>query len=286
MKFLLIYSILLSILIGKDINNNNEGIPQIDNKYQEKTKNYEFPEYSDINIANDILKRFSMHNESYFIPIYYSIKGIKAPYKPYEVKLQISAKVNLFDDILFGIGLFFGYTQVSFFQMYSGNLSAPFRDNDYMPELTFYRALNWKLFGGEFYNIRFGYIHRSNGEELLNKSRSIDRIITELMYRYKDFNASFKTWFYIGYDPRDIRRYIGYSDLKLGYKFADKNHINLTIYNLIHNYKKYKGAFMLEYKFDLERTSLYIQYFQGYGDNLYQYNIKSQSIGLGVSIKK
>ena len=43
---------------------------------------------------------------------------------------------------------------------------------------------------------------------------------------------------------------------------------------------------MLEYKFDLERTSLYVQYFQGYGDNLYQYNIKSKSIGFGVSIKK
>lgn len=297
MRSFLMWFILSSMLIGDDINNNqtinthneDQEISEIDDNLEDvkdAIKNYEFPKYDDINTTNDILQRFSIHNENYFIPVYYSISGIRAPYKPIEVKLQISAKVNLFDDILFGIGLFFGYTQTSFFQMYSGNISAPFRDNDYMPELTFYRALDWKLFGGEFYNIRFGYLHRSNGEELRERSRGIDRIITELMYKNGNFNANLKAWFYIGYDPKDIRKYIGYSDLKLGYKFLDKNHISITIHNLIHNYKKYKGSFMLEYKFDLERTSLYVQYFQGYGDNLYQYNIKSQSIGLGVSIKK
>ena len=202
MRSFLMWFILSSMLIGDDINNNqtinthneDQEISEIDDNLEDEDaiKNYEFPKYDDINTTNDMLQRFSIHNESYFIPVYYSISGIRAPYKPIEVKLQISVKVNLFDDILFGIGLFFGYTQTSFFQMYSGNISAPFRDNDYMPELTFYRALDWKLFGGEFYNIRLGYLHRSNGEELRERSRGIDRIITELMYKNGNFNANLK----------------------------------------------------------------------------------------------
>lgn len=287
MRYILVCILFFVPLLADDTIDANSQIQEIDTESNKDGYiNYEFPRYEDIDTANSILQRFSTHNENYFIPLYYSISGIRAPYKPYEVKLQVSAKINLFDDILFGIGLFFAYTQVSFFQMYSGEISAPFRDNDYMPELIFYRALDWNLFGGKFYNIRFGYLHRSNGEETPQRSRSTDRIIGELMYRNGDFRVDIRAWFYIGYDPRDIRRYIGYSDLKLGYKFLERNHINLTIHNLFHNYGNYKGSLLLEYKFDFDRTSLYLQYFQGYGDNIYQYKIKSKNIGIGISIKQ
>ncbi|RDU58010.1 phospholipase A [Helicobacter sp. MIT 99-5507] len=288
MRYILVYVLFITLSLANDTTNSNSQIKNQTNTESSKDNyiNYEFPRYDDINIANSILHRLSIHNENYFMPLYYSISDIRKPYKPYEVKMQISAKVNLFDDILFGIGLFFAYTQISFFQMYSGEISAPFRDSDYMPELTFYRALDWKLFGGEFYNIRFGYLHRSNGEEMFNRSRGIDRIVTELMYRNGNFRANIKGWFYVGYDPTNIRRYVGYSDLKLGYIFLERNHIYLTIHNLFHNYKNYKGSLLFEYKFNFNIISLYLQYFQGYGDNIYQYNIKSKNIGIGVSIKQ
>lgn len=255
------------------------------NNSNESQINYEFPKYNDLSLANGIIERFSMYNENYLILLYYSINGIREPYKPYEAKLQISTKLNLIDNLFYGIGIFFGYTQTSFFQMYSRNISSPFRDNNYMPEFMFYRALNWKLFGGEFYNIRFGYRHLSNGESD-NSSRATDRIVAEIMYRYSDFKAHLKLWTFFKRDPRDINKYMGYSDLILSYKFLDRNHLILTIKNLVHNYKNYKGGLMLEYKFDLTKLSLYMQYFYGYGDNLYQYNIKTQNIGIGFSIKQ
>lgn len=248
--------------------------------------NYEFPKYYDLELANSIIKRFSVHNENYFIPLYYSIFGTREGYNPYEVKLQISAKVSLFGDLFYGIGLFFGYTQTSFFQMYSGDISAPFRDSDYMPEITFYRALDFDFLGGKFYNIRFGYTHLSNGESEVERSRSIDRIIVELMYKHGDFNTNLKTWWIIKKDPIDINKYVGYSNLVLSYKFLERNHIILTVYNLLRNYKRDKGATSLEYKFDLSKISFYMHYFYGYGDNIFQYNIKSQSIGVGFSLKR
>ena len=274
MKYIFVYVLFVAILLADNTIDTNKDYV-----------NYEFPKYDDINIANDLLQRFATHNENYFMPFYYSIDGIRAPYKKYELKMQISAKVNLLDDIFWGIGLYFAYSQVSFFQMYSGEISSPFRDNDYMPELALYKALDWKLFGGEFYNIRFGYLHRSNGEETRRRSRGIDRIFSELMYKNGDLKANIRAWVYLGYDPINIRRYIGYSDLKLRWTFLSRNHLILTINNLFHNYKHYKGSLLFEYKFDLHRVSLYLQYFQGYGDNIYQYNIKSKNIGIGLAIK-
>lgn len=250
---------------------------------QEQIPNYEFPKYTDLSFANSMIERFSLYNENYFIPLYYTISGMREPYNRYEVKLQISAKVNITDNLFYGIGVFFGYTQTSFFQMYSSSLSAPFRDNDYMPELMFYRALDWKFLGGEFYNLRFGYRHVSNGEESF-RSRGIDRIVAEIMYRNGGFNAHLKAWAYFNKDPSDIDKYIGYSSLTLSYNFLTSNHISLTINNLVHNYAKYKGGILAEYKFDLTKLSIYMQYFYGYGDNLYQYNIKTHSIGVGFAI--
>ncbi|RAX55281.1 hypothetical protein CCY99_00855 [Helicobacter sp. 16-1353] len=274
MRYLICLLFAFFTIYGDEINSDEEQMP-----------NYEFPKYTDLSFANSMIERFSLYNENYFIPLYYSINGIRAPYKPFEVKLQISAKINLASDLFYGIGLFFGYTQASFFQMYSRDISSPFRDNDYMPEIMFYRALNWKLFGGEFYNIRFGYRHLSNGETK-ERSRGTDRIVAEIMYRYSDFTAHLKAWGYIRRSPSNINKYMGYSDLILSYKFLNRNHLNLTISNLFHNYTNYKGSVLLEYKFDLEILSVYVQYFYGYGDNIYQYNIKTHNIGIGFSIAK
>lgn len=245
--------------------------------------NYEFPKYNDLSFANSLIERFSLHNANYFLPAYYTFSGQVAPYRNIEVKFQISAKINLFSDLFCGIGVFFGYTQKSFFQMYSRKISAPFRDNDYMPEILFYRALDWNLLGGKIYNIRFGYRHLSNGEWKA-RSRSIERILAELMYQNGDFHAKLALWAYISPSPSNIYKYIGFGDLQLKYSFLERNHLYLTIGNLFHNYGQYRGNVLLEYRFDLNKSSIYVQYFYGYGDNTFQYNRKTHSVGIGLAI--
>lgn len=262
----------------------------------DKAFDYEFPHYNDEIFLNSLIARFSLHNETYFMPVYYQTHIVKSPYnKPYkklETKLQISAKMNIFRDLFWGIGAFFGYTQTSFFQIYSQHISSPFRSNDYSPEFMLYKPLNVEFWGGSLYNIRFGYRHKSNGEVNIknggnaNFSRGIDTIALDIAYKISDFRLILKLWAYAKKSPKDIDKYLGYSDLILEYDFLSRNHLRLTIGNLAHNYAKYKGSVKLEYSFDIHNFALYLQYFYGYGDNMIEYNIKKHGVGIGFSVMK
>lgn len=246
------------------------------------TKDPEFPDYDDdIDLLKSLIERFSMHNKNYFLPLYYQTKMFKSPYdKPYkkfEVKLQISAKASIVKDLFWGIGAYFAYTQKSFFQMYSKSISNPFRSTDYNPELIIYKPFDFGLL------VRFGYRHLSNGDAG-EKSRSINLVALDLVYRISDFRATLKSWVYIDKDPPNIHKYIGYSDLILEYSFLQRNHLRLTVGNLIHNYKKYKGNVKLEYRFDIRHFGIFVQYFYGYGDNLHEYDMKKHAVGVGFAV--
>ena len=137
----------------------------------------EFPDYDDdVEFLQSLIERFSMHNENYFLPLYYNtnifqshdVKPYTKPYNKFEVKLQISAKASVFKDLFgSGIGSYFAYTQKSSFQLYSVDISSPFRSTDYNPEFMIYRPFDFGL------NVRFGYRHLSNGDAG-NDSRSIN----------------------------------------------------------------------------------------------------------------
>lgn len=242
----------------------------------------EFPDYDDdSDLLKSLIERFSMHNENYFLPLYYQTQIFDSPYdrpyKKFEVKLQISAKASIVKDLFWGVGAYFAYTQKSFFQMYSKSISSPFRSTDYNPELIIYKPFDFGLL------VRFGYRHLSNGDAG-EKSRSMNLVALDLVYRISDFRATLKAWAYIDKDPPNIHKYIGYSDLILEYSFLRRNHLRLTIGNLIHNYKSYKGNVKLEYRFDIRHFGIFVQYFYGYGDNLHEYDMKKHAIGVGFAI--
>lgn len=253
-----------------------------------KPKDPEFPDYDDdVEFLQSLIERFSMHNENYFLPLYYNtnifqsndVKPYTKPYKKFEVKLQISAKASIFKDLFWGVGMYFAYTQKSFFQMYSRSISSPFRSTDYNPEFTLYKPFDFGL------NVRFGYKHLSNGDAGKD-SRSINVMALDLIYKISDFRATLKSWVYMTHDPRDIRKYLGYSDLILEYDFCGRNHLSLTIGNLVHNYKHYKGNVKLEYRFDIQHFGIFVQYFYGYGDSLHEYNLKKHAIGVGFALAR
>lgn len=246
------------------------------------THDPEFPDYDDdTDLLKSLIERFSMHNENYFLPLYYQTKIFDSPYdrpyKKFEVKLQISAKASIVKDLFWGVGAYFAYTQKSFFQMYSKSISSPFRSTDYNPELIIYKPFDFGLL------VRFGYRHLSNGDAG-EKSRSMNLVALDLVYRISDFRATLKSWVYIDKDPPNIHKYIGYSDLILEYSFLERNHLRLTVGNLIHNYKKYKGNVKLEYRFDIRHFGIFVQYFYGYGDNLHEYDMKKHAIGVGFAV--
>lgn len=267
----------------------------------EELVDYEFKDFrsEDADITQNIIDRISLHEESYLLPVYYSFRtppfprdSVNGALNPLEVKLQFSFKTLLWRDIFADIGLFFAYTQTSFFQLYAPRLSSPFRDNDFMPELIAYRPLDVRFGGGKLSNIRFGYNHISNGEGIdangMYKSRGIDRIFAELNYKFEHQNhnldIALKAWFFVRKDPKEIDGYLGYSALKISYDLYKKHHFILNIGNLFHNYKKYRGSVRFEYKYDFDRIALYLQYFYGYGDNIFYHNVLSHNLGIGIAL--
>ncbi|MDE6885512.1 MAG: phospholipase A [Helicobacteraceae bacterium] len=285
---------------NQNIANNNEI------KNSENLIDYEFKDFKndDVSLMQSIINRFSLNEETYVLPIYYSFRkpyypvdSIAGEYSKAEVKLQVSFKTLIFENIFANIGLYFAYTQTSFFQIYAPILSSPFRDNDFIPELIAYRPLDVHFWGGKLYNVRLGYNHISNGEGIdevgFKKSRGIDRIFADIMYRIGNediwnLDIALKAWTFLRKDPINVDSYLGYSSLRLTYDLYKDHHFILNIGNLFHNYAKYKGSIRLEYKYDLfdSGISLYAQYFYGYGDNLFEYNILSHKIGIGIAVTR
>lgn len=298
LKILCSLFFILSFVFSKDLQNNNSKLDSntdsIEENDSKKYLDYEFPVYEDKDKLNNLISRFSIYDETYLLPLYFSISelpsppGAKAKYSKFESKLQVSFKTLVTKDMFAGIGFYFAYTQTTFFQIYSPQLSSPFRDNDFTPELILYRTFYVDSTIPSIYNLRFGYSHTSNGEGVdefgFKKSRGMDRVFLELDYSIENFTAALKTWIFARFDPFDIRDYIGYSSLKLKYDLFNTHHFILSIGNLFHNYAKYKGNVRFEYRYDFDKFGIYAQYFYGYNDNIYQYNIKTEHIGIGIAI--
>jgi phospholipase A1 len=235
-----------------------------------------------------------------------------------EVKFQLSFKFKIWRDIIRsseikdiiekntgirGVDIWIAYTQQSFWQLYNSSFSAPFRDTNYEPELLFNFRMQREipgLMGTKLQFINLGFNHQSNGRsEPL--SRSWNRIVANVglenifgLEKKDSFDLSLKTWYRIpenetNDDNPDITRYTGYGELwgTLYWKnqrFAVMLRNNLRSDNL--------GAIQLDWSVPLsminehlgKKISLYIQYFNGYGESLLDYNTSINRISAGFML--
>jgi len=206
-----------------------------------------------------------------------------------EVKFQLSFKVKLWQDILGkNMDLWFGYTQKSFWQFYNFEDSSPFRDTDYEPELLLNFRTNYDFLGlkGRFINV--GFNHQSNGQSD-PLSRSWNRFVANFGFERENFVLLLNTWLRVPEDSEDddnpdIESYLGYGEL-WGYYFWKNQRFGAMVRNNF-NFDDNHGALQLEWAFPLmDRVSGYIQFFQGYGESLLDYNHSIRRIGLGFMIK-
>jgi len=234
------------------------------------------------------------HRPSYILPLAYNSNPNEGPYKsansdllpePNEVKFQFSFKVPLVEDFFFGRGYFsFGYTQQSYWQAYKGRSSSPFRETNYEPELLFNFPVDYHALGVNWRMVGLSLNHQSNGRsEPL--SRSWNRVMLEMVAEKDDFYASFKPWWRIPEsasqdDNPDIEKYMGNFELRLLRKYKEHTFGAMIRNNLRgDNY----GAFQLDYTFRFnERLGGYIQYFNGYGESLIDYDHCNNRIGVGI----
>jgi phospholipase A1 len=101
------------------------------------------------------------HHMNYILPVTYTDKINQSAYDDkgnwpqnldnMEAKLQISFKVPLLTESLFNEGdaIAFSFTLQSWWQMYNQELSRPFRETNYNPELFYFTPLDFEIGGGK-----------------------------------------------------------------------------------------------------------------------------------------
>ena len=241
------------------------------------------------------------HRPNYILPFTYNSNVNSDPYKPLkaldpevdniddiEVKYQLSFKVpltmGLFNE---KADLWFAYTQVAYWQLYNENISAPFRETNYEPELLLDIQQNRKVFGLTLSHIVLAYNHQSNGRsEPL--SRSWNRIYANFVFEKNNFIMYLKPWYRRPEDEEDdnnpdIEKYLGYGDYGATYKRKDQVYSILLRNNL--RTENNLTSIQLDWSTPInKRLKAVVQYVNGYGDGLVDYKNRNKRIGFGIML--
>ena len=214
--------------------------------------------------------------------------------KDTEAKFQVSLKVPLLTRGLINSGdqIFFGFTLKSWWQLYSQDISRPFRETNYQPEFFYFTPINFHPFGGNSALI-FGLEHQSNGRSQLI-SRSWNRFYINYLYEKRNFAFSFRPWYRIpegdkassidgeGDDNPDITDYMGHFELELLYKHDENYEFSLMTRN---NFSTSKGFVELGVTFPLwGKLKGYAQFSSGYGESMIDYNVNQKRFGIGIAL--
>jgi phospholipase A1 len=225
----------------------------------------------------------SLHKEMFMLPITYS-NGYNG--RQMEAVFQVSAKHRLFQT-----HLYFAYTQISFWQAYDHDNSAPFRETNYNPEI-FFRTSSSPLWSGRV-GADIGVEHESNGQKppisrswnlvYVSSYYSNANVLLHLKLRYRVPEDDKK---YpgdpLGDDNPDITDYLGYNDLNAFYSFWKGHTLHLKLRG---NVSTGKGSVGLSYSFPVpksDRSCLTFRVTHGYGESLVDYKRSLTRIGIGI----
>jgi len=245
------------------------------------------------------------HRVNFYLPFYTTNSINQFAYQTYggyeenledlESKFQISLKVPLNHKSLFieGDGIYLGFTLQALWQVYSSNISKPFRETNYQPEIFYAAPLGWQPFQSNTGFI-LGFEHQSNGQAQ-HLSRSWNRIYGSFLLEKENFALSFRPWYRIeeeakdfpldpdGDDNPDINEYMGHFDLEMDYKWNELQ-IGFTGRR---NFATHKGSTEFSLTFPLwGKLKGYAVMFNGYGDSLIDYNYSQTRFGLGLALNE
>ena len=240
----------------------------------------------------------SGHRANYLLPFAYIKNPNNAPFlgspedgtlDNSEVHFQISVKAPIKEDVILdGDSFWVGYTMRAFWQAYNPDVSRPFRETNHEPELIWetQSGLSWLGFDNVFNQVSLN--HQSNGRSE-SFSRSWNRIIFNSAWERKKMSLVASYWERLKEDPVDdenprIETYVGNVQLMASYAFDMDHRATLMIRG---NPAKGKGATELTWSFPLFGTKKIrgmAKYFDGYGENLLDYNVRTRSIGLGFMV--
>ncbi|MHB1116666.1 phospholipase A [Sideroxydans sp.] len=215
-------------------------------------------------------------------------------YQPNELKFQFSAKSEIgnFRELdLLGFQnfrLWAGFTQQSYWQLFNGSQSSPFRETNYEPELigTFGTGHGdgWRL-------LNIGISHQSNGRgDYL--SRSWNKIYAQGGWEYGDYYLLARGWWRfpesaINDDNPDIQQYLGRAELEAHWSPDSDDEVTLLARSNL-SFGQPRGYLQLDWSTPVRYwhlSHLSLQLATGYGQNLIDYNHNQTSFAFGLTFK-
>jgi len=226
---------------------------------------------------------FAMYKDNYFItgiPTNQKISKYTA-----DAKFQLSIRQRLTKSVLpFNSLLMLTYTQKSFWNIYQK--SSPFADNNYNPGLALAKPviLHNKLEGIGI----LAFEHESNGIGDSLESRSWNYFVLTGTYFYNlYFTFQAKIWAgWADSENADLFNYRGYGLIAINYRSLSDR---IWITAIINPRKSFEGInTQLELSLKLTPKAnqyLFLQWYNGYGESLLEYNQFSSMVRIGICVK-
>ncbi len=251
--------------------------------------------------SENILEPFTLmtHRPTYFMPFAYNFneydptlhqQQINDPsfsFNSSEVQFQLSIKTPLFINLFKkNIDIFAAYTNRSFWQLYNEN-SSPFRETNHEPEAWIQFRHDWKILGFNNNVNVIGFNHQSNGQSGV-LSRSWNRVYGSFVFEKDNLVLNIKPWYRIHEradedDNPDLTDYMGHYEFRAAYKIKDHVFTFMARNNIESRFRR--GAVELSWSFpfgDYPFLRGCVQYFNGYGESLIDYNKNVNRIGIGI----
>jgi phospholipase A1 len=225
-------------------------------------------------------------NNSPFTPLFTGAGTPEQELDATEAKFQISGKLRFWTTDDRRWGLWAAYTQQNQWQVYSADISRPFRETNYSPELfaSFNPDLSWG--GWRWGVVNAGLVHQSNGRAD-PLSRSWDRLFADFGVERGDLVLYLRLWSRLSEDADkddnpDITDYYGWGELNALYRWRGHSFSG----SLRGNPGTGKGAAQLSWFTPPVLGPLrgYAQVFSGYGESMIDYNWRQTTVGIGIAL--
>ena len=204
-----------------------------------------------------------------------------------ELKFQISFKTKIVRGLFFNnLDIWAAYTQKSHWQVYNAELSRPFRETNYEPELIFNYGMNIPFLGFDIRMAGLALTHQSNGRSL-PLSRSWNRVIFHMAMEREFWQIYLKPWIRLN-DTDDenpeITNYYGRMEGIISHQLG-RTLITLEATHSLRFGSENRGSLRLGWSFPIDGYLRgHLEVFEGYGETLIDYNHRQFTIGFGVSI--
>ncbi|MES2401508.1 MAG: phospholipase A [Pseudomonadota bacterium] len=228
------------------------------------------------------------------------------PYTRHELKIQLSVRTKIAKGLLkHGAedsqdhdSVWFGYTQQSYWQLFNGALSRPFRNTDHEPEVVYIYPHQIPLGGDWNYRLSgLGVVHQSNGQSL-PLSRSWNRVYLmgaaeKILSPTSSLSLQGKAWQRLkessgNDDNPGIENYIGRAELAGNWQINQTDSLGLTLRHSLTS--QARGSVRLDWMLAPGSAPRYtglryhLQLFSGYGDSLVDYNRRRTVLSMGLSL--